>query len=71
MLPVFTIFRSGNITEDKANELLGDLKTALAAPNKLIALSLFGLILTAFCVVGCRMKAKRMEMSESLMSSTN
>lgn len=71
MLPVFTLYRSGNLTEEKANELLGDLKTALAAPKKLIMLSIFGLICTACCVLGCSMKSKRMEMKESLMSSTN
>jgi hypothetical protein len=27
MIPVFSIYRSGNITESKANELLGALKT--------------------------------------------
>lgn len=68
MLPVFTLNRSGNMTELAANDLLGDLKIALQAPKKLVLLSLFGIAFTAFLLACCGMKSqKRGEMSGSLL----
>lgn len=68
MLPVFTLYRSGNMTEVVANDLLGDLKTALLAPKKLVLLSLFGIALTAFLLVCCMMRSsKREAVSGSLL----
>lgn len=57
MMPVFTLYRSGNMTEDVANDLLGDLKTALQAPKKLVMLSLFGLAFTGFLLACCGMRS--------------
>jgi hypothetical protein len=71
MLPVFTLYRSGNMTEDSANDLLGDLKIALQAPRKLVLLSLFGIIFTIFLMIACSMRSKSSEHSSSLLSSTH
>lgn len=72
MLPVFTLYRSGNMTELVANDLLGDLKTALQAPKKLVLLSLFGVAFTGFLLACCGMRrAKRGEVSGSLLESSN
>jgi hypothetical protein len=72
MLPVFTIYRSGNMTQEIADKVLGDLKVALAAPTKLILLSVFGIIFTVFCLIACRLKQRRADAgSSSLISSTH
>lgn len=72
MLPVFTIYRSGNMTQEIADKVLGDLKVALAAPTKLILLSVFGIIFTIFCMIASRLKQRRADAgSSSLISSTN
>lgn len=47
MIPVFSLYRSGNITESSAKDLFGDLQFALAAKRKLLLIGLFGLALTA------------------------
>jgi hypothetical protein len=70
MLPVFTIYRSGNMSEAAAEDLLGDLKIALAAPTKLALFSVFGIIFAVFCTIACNVKQKKVEMSSSLLSST-
>lgn len=49
MLPVFTLYRSGNLTESAANDLLGDLKIALAVPSKMTLFCIVGVI---FCILG-------------------
>jgi hypothetical protein len=49
MLPVFTLYRSGNLTETAANDVLGDLKIALAVPNKM---SLFCIVAVIFSILG-------------------
>jgi hypothetical protein len=71
MMPVMTIYRSGNVTAEAADELLGDLRTALGAPTKLILFCVFGIVFTVFATVFCTMKRKRVEMSSSLLSSTH
>lgn len=42
MLPVFAVYRSGNLTEEKANELFGPLTTAL---NVKTAIFYIGIVL--------------------------
>lgn len=70
-MPVFSIFRSGNMTQEIADEVLGDLKIAMAAPTKLILLSVFGIIFTVFCMIASRLKQRRRADAGSLLSSTH
>lgn len=69
MIPVFSLYRSGNMSESIAKDLLGDLKFALGLPKKLLILSIVGVIFCAACLVGCNMKKKPVNKS-SLLSST-
>lgn len=50
MLPVFSLYRSGNISQEKAEELFGDLKTAIAAPRIMMLLGLIWLLGTVICL---------------------
>lgn len=60
------------MTADAADDLLGDLKIALAAPTKIIFLSLFAIIFTVFSTIACTLKQERAESnSSSLLSSTH
>lgn len=59
------------MTQEIADQVLGDLKVALAAPTKLILLSVFGIIFTVFCMVACRLKQRRRTDAASLLSSTH
>ena len=46
MLPLFTVYRSGNMTEEAANDLFADLKMGLKLPIILLVLSGFGIVFT-------------------------
>lgn len=59
MLPVMTLFRSANMTQDAADDLLGDLKVALAAPRKILIFSLSGLFFTLCGLCCCLFSQKK------------
>lgn len=44
MLPVFTVYRSANLTEETANDLLGVLKIAIVLPRRMIIGSIIGIL---------------------------
>lgn len=69
MLPVVSVYRSANLTEAKANELLGDLKTALAAPRKMILFSVVGLLLVIAMKCCCLVTGRKESKAESLLES--
>jgi hypothetical protein len=48
MLPIFSLYRSGNISESSANDLFGDLKIALGAQRKVF---LFGIVGALICLL--------------------
>lgn len=58
MLPVFAVYRSGNLTEEKANELFGPLTTALNVKTAIfyigIVLVLIGLGILVLGVLNIR-----------------
>ena len=62
MLPVFAIYRSGNLTEEKANELFGPLTTALNVKTAFfyvgIVLTVVGLGVVIFGVLRLRRATK-------------
>lgn len=46
MLPIMSVFRSANLTQEAADDVLGDLKIALAAPRKILLFSVVGLLIS-------------------------
>jgi len=56
MLPVFTLYRSGNLTESAANDVLADLKTALTVPTKMALACFIGCIFSIFGVCACKIR---------------
>jgi len=72
MLPIFTVYRCANLTEDTANDVLGPLKVALAAPRYLLIFCITGIILTVISMVCCVMRARRQKQpNSSLLESTD
>jgi len=65
-LPVFTIYRSANITEETAEDLLGVLKVAKVMPRRIIVFSLIGILVIVLSFFLCRTK-KRLIQPESLL----
>jgi hypothetical protein len=70
MMPVFTLFRSANLSENSANDILGDLKTALGAPRKLLIASIVGVVVMGLCIACCIMRQRKKKSAESLLEST-
>lgn len=68
MLPVFSIYRSGNLTEEKAHELFDPLTTALNVKTGIfyvgIVLTLIGLGVLVFGILNMRRIKNRNEQGE-------
>jgi hypothetical protein len=72
MLPIFSLYRSANLTEEAAQRLLGDLKTALAAPRKIMLLSVTLLVAVLTCTCCCAVRdSKKKAVIPSLLESTD
>ena len=56
MLPLFTVYRSGNMSEEAANDLLGQLKIGQKLPIILGIVSVFGIVLTVMAMYWCKRK---------------
>jgi hypothetical protein len=59
MLPIFTVYRSGNMTEAAAEELLGALKIGLKAPLIVSLVCLGGIIVSIVSMYVCFRKFKK------------
>lgn len=72
MMPVFSIYRSGNLTEDQANKLFSPLKTAFSVSSALFYLGI--IVGIVGCVVGVHGFTKLQELKnkkkESLQDSS-
>lgn len=71
LLPIFTLYRSGNLTEKACDDLLGDLRIALGLPRQLAIASAVGIFLMGLCICCCLKTKKQREVPDSLLESSN
>jgi|JI9StandDraft_1071089.scaffolds.fasta_scaffold548115_1 hypothetical protein len=58
MLPIMAVYRSANLTQEAVDDVLGDLKTALEAPRKILIFSLSGLLVSISATICCLYRNK-------------
>jgi hypothetical protein len=72
MMPVFSVYRSGNISSETVDDLFGDLKTALSAKRVIFLVGLIWLFLTIVIFVGYRLRQRVPQRDKnSLLESDN
>ena len=71
MMPVVSVYRGANLTEDKVDDLLGPLKIAIAAPRYLTIFSVAMLLIVISWISCCLMRRKEQKVSPSLLESTD
>ena len=68
MMPVVSVYRGANLTEDKVDDLLGPLKMAIAAPRVMTIFSISFLLIVISWLCCCVMGRKeRQKVSPSLL----